>query len=343
MAKSQSVTVTDVSKVTGLSTATVSRVLNNSPLVREATRNKVMQAVRELGYTANYSARALARQRTDTIGVIFPGIDKGFFSEVLMGVNEVATYHNLHITVGFALNYKDEPALVSSYVHGGRVDSLILMNLGMPEDFLREIVRESMPIVLIDRPVKGAMVTNVRLDNANGADEAMTHLVTHGYKRIAIVRGPRETFDADQRWEGCQRAANRLGYDIDPELIWQGNFYDRSGYDLMKQWLLSGKELPDAVFAFNDPMAIGVLRALNEQGLNVPQDMALVGYDDMDSARYLGLTTVRSPMRKMGQVACRTVIEQLNSQEKRPTDHVLNTELVVRRSCGVRQDNVFIE
>lgn len=330
----RAVTVQDVSRQSGVSTATVSRVINESPKVSPETRVRVLKAIRELGYMRNHSARALARQRTDTIGVVFPGIDSGFFSEVLKGINEYAVSRDYHLMVAFSQGNQDEQDRVSEYLQAGRVDALILMNLGMSDDFVRQAAQRELPIVLIDRPVKSARVASVMIDNRSGADAAMTHLIGLGYQRIAILAGPRDTIDAEQRFEGCQVAAKRAGYNIDKSLIWPGNFFWESGYELMNNWLDVGKPLPDAMFALNDPMAMGVMESLHEHGLNVPGDMALIGFDDVQAARYLGLTTVRSPMRDMGRVAAEAAIN-LVSGGRTQVEQVLPTELIVRRSCGV--------
>ncbi len=330
------VTVLDVSRQSGVSTATVSRVINQSPKVRPATRVRVLKAIRKLGYMRNHSARALARQRTDTIGVVFPGIDSGFFSEVLKGINEYAVSRDYHLMVAFSQGTDNGHGRIAEYLQAGRVDALILMNLGMSDDFVRQAAQRELPIVLIDRPVKDARVASVMIDNRNGADAAMSHLLDLGYERIAIMNGPDGTIDAEQRFEGCQRAAKRTGYKFDKGLIWPGNFFWESGYELMNNWLDSGKPLPDAMFALNDPMAMGVMEAMHEHGLSVPDDMALVGFDDVQAARYLGLTTVRSPMREMGRVASEAAIN-LVTGGRTQLEQVLATELVVRRSCGVER------
>jgi len=327
------VTVQDVSKQSGVSTATVSRVINQSPKVRPATRVRVLKAIEQLGYMRNHSARALARQKTDTIGVVFPGIDSGFFSEVLKGINEYAVSRDYHLMVAFSQGQSEQDR-VSEYLQAGRVDALILMNLGMSDHFVRQAAQRELPIVLIDRPVKDARVASVMIDNLNGADAAMTHLLTLGHGRIAILAGPEGTIDADQRMEGCLRASKRAGYEIEKDLIWPGDFFWEGGYELMNNWLDSGKPLPDAMFALNDPMAMGVMEAMHERGLSVPNDMALVGFDDVQAARYLGLTTVHSPMREMGRAASEAAVN-LVTGGRTQLEQVLETELIVRRTCGV--------
>ncbi len=330
---SSSRTLHDVSRHLGVSTATVSRVLNGSDKVRQDTRDRVLRAIHDLGYTRNYAARALARQRTDTLGVIFPNIDSGFFSEVLKGIHEVASLADFHLMVAFSRSTTDEPDLVGEYLQGGRVDGLILMNLDMPEGFVRDTTRQRLPIVLVDRPVSGAEVATVSLDNIAGACDAVSHLLGHGYRRIAVIKGPDGTFDSEQRWIGCQRAFAQAGMAVDPELVWDGDFHKRSGYERVKMWLSAGKALPDAIFALNDAMAIGAMEALREFGLSAPQDVAIVGFDDIEAAPLLGLSTVRSPMREMGREAARALIELLRSGETR-TNRVLTTCFVARGTCG---------
>jgi len=326
-------TLQDVSRHLGLSTATVSRVMNGSSKVRPATRARVLRAIEELGYTRNYAARALARKQTDTLGVIFPNIDSGFFSEVLKGIHEVATLYKFQLMVAFSIGTRDEPDLVSEYLLGGRVDGLILMNLDMPEEFIRQAAQQRLPVALVDRPVGGADVAMVSLDNVIGAQQAVSHLIEHGYERIAVLKGPEGTFDAEQRWLGCQQVFDRVGRTPDPRLIWEGDFHRRSGYQRMSAWLDAGRQPPDAVFALNDAMAIGVMEALRERNLGVPDDVALVGFDDVEAAPLLGLTTVRSPMREMGRLASEAIIELLRNGRTR-TRRVLATELVVRQTCG---------
>lgn len=325
-------TLLDVCEHTGLSTATVSRVLNNSPRVRESTRRKVLAAMEDLGYMANHSARSLARRQTDTLGVVFPDIDGGFFSQVLRGINEIAAAEGFTLMVAFSLGSDSEVPLVRQYLTGGRVDGLILMNLGMPENFVRSAARDQLPIVLIDRPVQGADVATVTIDNIAGAESAMSHIIDRGYKQIAIIRGPENTYDAEERYLGCIQSAERAGIELDTELIWPGDFTEQSGYDAIKTWMSRGRALPEVIFALNDQMAMGVMEALQEAGLKVPDDVALVGFDDIKPSRLFGLTTVHSPTREMGEQACRAAISMVRGEHERDCK-VLPTHLVVRDSC----------
>ncbi len=329
-------TLYDICKITGLSTATVSRVLNDSPLVRPETRQKVLDAAKHLGYVPSPHARALAGSQTRTLGAIFPNIANGYFAEVLEGIDEAAAEHDFHVTAAFSRNRRAEEALVERFIRERRADALVLMHLLLPQEFVTEAASTGLPIVLIDRPIKGEHLVNLGVDNINGAQQAMLHLLNLGYRRIAIVKGPGANYDAVQRFEGAMAAAQRAKVQIDPELIWDGNFAEASGRVLMREWMDRGKPLPEAVFALNDDMAIGVMDALRERGLSAPQDVAVVGFDDTETARHVQLTTVRIPMRQMGRVAGLTAMRLARKQVDGLADTVMPTGLVVRRSCGAK-------
>jgi LacI family transcriptional regulator len=327
------VTLHDVCKRAGVSTATVSRVINHSPLVTDVTRARVLEAMRSLGYSPSHAARTLARQRSELIGVVFPHIASGFFTEVLGGINEVAAEHNFHLMTAFSHGLSDEEQFVKRLLTERRVDGLILMNLLLSDEFVAEAARGGIPIVLIDRPVEGSDLFAVSMDNRAGAEAAMGHLLGHGYRRVAILTGPGDSFDAQHRFEGCRAALGRAGIPESQVLLWKGSFTEKSGRAAIEGWLAQGRALPEAIFATNDAMALGALGALRERGLRVPDDVALVGFDDTESARHLELTSVRVPMQEMGRAAAEAAIEQISSRQAQPS-RVLDTELVVRRSCG---------
>jgi LacI family transcriptional regulator len=329
-------TLHDVCKKTGLSTATVSRVINNSPLVTKRTRARVVRAIKALGYHPSGAARTLSRKRSNMIAVIFPEIASGFYTEVLRGIDEIASEHNFHLTTAFAHGQRDEQTLALQALHEQWVAGLLILNLfevSLPAEAVKLAVEQHVPVVSIDRPVRASNVISISMDNIAGAAATMNHLFAHGYRDIGIIRGPRGNYDADQRWLGCQQAAEQAGVVLSEERVWTGTFVEGSGRLAMERWLDAGRPLPKAIFACNDAMAIGALGILRERGRKVPEDVALVGFDDVDSARHLGLTTVRVPMRAMGRAAAEVAIKQILGGEIQH-QHVLATQLVVRRSCG---------
>jgi LacI family transcriptional regulator len=237
----------------------------------------------------------------------------------------------------FSHGQADEERLVTRMVQERRADAIILMNLGDSDGFIRQSIQRGAPIVLIDRPVNGAKVCSISMDNEGGAESATKHLIEHGYKRIALLAGPADSYDAVHRLKGYKRALKETGIPVDPELIWPGAFTEESGREAMQRWLDDGNVLPDAIFATNDPMAFGVLDVLQERGLHVPDDVKLVGFDDDEATRHLGLTSVGVPMREMGRVAAASAIQQILTKEVQPR-RVLATKLVVRRSCGCKNN-----
>ncbi len=331
------VTLRDVCKRTGYSTATVSRVLNGSPLVTEATKKRVLAVVEELGYQPSHTARMLKLKRTDMLAVVFPPLDVGFFTEVLRGIDAATSEHNYHMMTAFSHGPEDERKLINRVIRERRADALILMNLTLPESYLRGLTRWGLPVTLIDRPVPRSKMASVSLDNRVGARAATQHLIEHGHKRIAFIRGPDGTYDADERLAAFRATMKEHALPVDERLIWSGRFTEPSGREAMSDWLDSGNSLPDAIFAGNDAMAIGALGVLRERGIDVPRDVALVGFDNVESARYLGLTTVNVPMRDLGAKAAQVAIDQVTRRQAGVT-HRLPTELVVRNSCGGHRD-----
>jgi len=326
------VTLFDICRKAGVSSATVSRVINNSPLVQEQTRQRVQKAIRALGYRPSHAARMLARQRTDTLGVIFPDIASGFYAEVLAGIDSVADESHYHILTAFAHGAKDTQSLMARFADERRVDAAILMNVyAHPDAFLRGLAKAGLPTVLLDQPAAG--LPTVSIDNQGGARQAVQHLVRLGHRRIAFIRGPDGNYDAAQRFSGWRETLRAAGLDPAADLVLPGDYSEQSGRAAAEALLRAGR-LPDAIFACNDAMALGALAVLREQGRRVPEDVALVGFDDMESARHLGLTSVRIPMRELGRTAAGLALALAQGSKLATSLTVMPTELMVRRSCG---------
>ncbi len=328
-----SVTLHDVCQRAHVSTATVSRVINQSSLVTADTRARVTKAIQILGYRPSYAARTLARQRTESLGVIFPEIAGGFFTEVLRGIDAVAAEHGFHLMTCFSHGQADEDRLVTRLLQERRVDALIWMNLSRGDGFVAPRAKPGTPIVLIDRPMHGTNWCSIRMDNAGGAEAATSHLLQHRRDHIAIITGPRDSHDAQRRLDGYRTALAKAGSAVEPQLVWKGEFTEQSGRAAMERWFGGAKKPPAAIFACNDAMALGALDVLREHGFRVPEDVAVVGFDDIESARHLGLTSVRVPMQDMGRAAAEAAIRQISGRQAQ-RQRVLPTTLVVRQSCG---------
>jgi DNA-binding LacI/PurR family transcriptional regulator len=329
----------------GLSQTTVSLVLNNSPSAKsipQETRDRVIEAAQRLNYRPNYFARSLRQSRSMSVGVLAPDLSEGYFTRVMSGVvEELTAAHYFYFTAC----HDWKPELIEMYPRllvERAVDGFLLLNtsagdLGVP-----------VPVVAISAHVDAENVTNIVLDHHSAVLEAMSHLAQLGHKRIAILRGPRAIPDSEFRWESCQRAAHELDLKLDPSLVvridtsgWSMKtghhpMAPEIGYKPMKALLERTRDF-SAVFCFNDIAAIGAMRALKEEGLRVPEDVSVVGFDDVLSAAYAtpSLTTVRQPLTEMGRRGAQILLERIAHPDRAfPAELVMSPELVVRESTG---------
>jgi LacI family transcriptional regulator len=301
-------TLYDVSRLSGASIATVSRVFSGKARVSDKTRQRVMDAARELAYEPSHAARALVGRRTHTLGAIFPEIASGFYADVLAGIDEVAAGAGFDVLASFVGARRSRPELVKRLIRQGRADALIVVNLDDSGDLTPDAIQE-LPIILVDHAINGSTLPVVGMDNVGGAEAMIEHLFEQGHRRIAILTGPDGNFDSAQRLMGCRQAVKRLGLNLDEQLIWRGAFTWSSGSRAAREFLESRQPLPDAIFCLNDAMAIGVLSELQRAGLTAPEDVALAGYDNVEAAGHLSLTSVACPMRLMGQLAARWAVD----------------------------------
>jgi DNA-binding LacI/PurR family transcriptional regulator len=218
---------------------------------------------------------------------------------------------------------------------------LLLLNLDDSRDLEPKDVQQ-LPIILIDREINGSNLPVVGMDNVGGAEAVIEHFFEQGHRRIALLTGPKGNYDSEQRLLGCRKAFTRLGLPLDESLIWTGGFTMASGIDAAGELLNSKAPLPDAIFCFNDSMAIGMINRFHGAGLSIPGDVAIAGYDNVDASEHLSLTSVACPMRLMGQLAARWAIELVNSGQKQ-VGHRVQVRLVVRDSSASRKSKAGTE
>lgn len=334
------VTIKNVAQRAGVSTATVSRVINHSPLVKPETREKVQGAIGELNYQLNVFAQGLSKNKANMIGVIVPpspGVCSAyFFKEILRGVNTAANAASYNLL----LNVDQSGALRNDYSSlflQRQVDGLVI--IAMPREALVNsgIMEKDMPLVLVNTPLKN--VSFVDADNVSGGFEATRHLIKLGHRRVGFINGVPASSNARDRLKGYRQALKKYNIQFDENLAAVGDFSQEKGYEAMKK-LLSIKNPPTAVFCANDLMAIGAIKAVSEKGRRVPEDVALVGFDDMDIADYIipPLTTVRQPVFEMGKIAVESLIALINNkQPQKPIQKMLKVELIIRQSCGFQK------
>lgn len=328
-------TIKHVAREAGVSVATVSRVMNQSALVAEGTRQQVLEVATRLGYVPHSGARSLITNRTSTIGVLLPDLYGEFYSEVIRGIDQTARKHGYHVLVSSShADQRDIEAVLRSM--RGRVDGLILMVPDIQVTPAVALLPEHFPLVLVNCSDMTDLHDAVSVANYEGAYAMVQHLMAQGHRRIAIITGSPRNFDAAERLRGYRAALKDAGLPQDPSLEVPGDFSEGSGFRAGQE-LASRSGRPSAIFASNDAMAIGALSALRARGLKVPDDIAVAGFDDIPMSAYVEppLSSVHVDISALGERATLRLLEALQQANGHPARReILPTTLVVRRSCG---------
>jgi LacI family transcriptional regulator len=330
-------TIRDVAREAGVSIATVSRVFNNSSLVSEDTAKRVRQAAAQFDYWPNSAAQSLTTNRSNTLGVLLPDLFGEFYSEVIRGIDSLARRESYQIMLSSS-HADNEEILMAARSMLGRIDGLLMM---APDDASADTVnriRRRIPLVLLNPATDSAQNCSISIDNFSGAREAVNHLLNLGHRRIAMVAGPPGNGDANERLRGFTQALSDAGQDPEEAIVVQGDFREPSGFSAGIE-LMKCVPRPSAVFVANDSMAVGLLAALEGLGVDVPGDLAVVGFDDVDIAGYLRppLTTVHIDAFALGQRAAQMMVNEIQSPEKGTNHHIkLPAVLKIRRSCGAQ-------
>ncbi len=320
-----------------MSIATVSRALNNNGPVREETRKKVLRIAEEFNYQPNPIARSLSRKKTDTIGVILPELVDEFFMDIIRGIDEESYRSNQYVMVSSSHSQRNIVKTLLEFMNSGRVDGVILMAPQMGGELSELIEKNKRPLVLLNagNTVPDSVCFNV--NNFQGAYSVTEHLVGHGYKRIAIIQGPEGNCDADDRFRGFKSALKKNSIKFLPSLKITGDFTEKSGYYGFMR-LLSQPEKPEAIFAANDMMALGAYEAARDSNVRIPQDVAIVGFDNVNISRLLTprLTTVHVPIVELGTKAVRYLLKMINGDvdPRESYREELTTGIVIGSSCG---------
>lgn len=337
------VTIREVARQAGVSVATVSRVFNDSPLVVKETQEKIRRIARKLNYVPNGSARSLSMKKTETVGLLLPDMHGEFFSEIIRGADAVARNFRYHLLV--SSSHSDSEALATAIrMMRGRIDGLIVMSPYLESDTLSSHSPGSLPTIVLNSPLPNLPFDCFKIDNTGGAEQMTRHLIEQGHRNIAIIRGDERNSDARERLNGFLHAMKKASIAVRREYIVMGDFTEESGYRGAIQ-LLTLQQPPGAVFASNDEMALGALRAFRERGLRVPHDIAVGGFDDIQMASLIhpSLTTVHISISELGSLAVHRLFELLKNKTHRhtPQSIVLPTALVVRESTRSAAVPVF--
>ncbi|MBP3961760.1 LacI family DNA-binding transcriptional regulator [Paenibacillus lignilyticus] len=324
-----SATIKDVAKMAGVAVSTVSYALNNSPKISEETRRKVVRAAEALNFRPSGAARNLKKRKSETIGLFLNDLGGPFYSQVIEGVQEIVASHDYNLIV--CSTYGGENSSAHRFLREKFVDGAIIMGTAISDSLILQVASESFPIVVLDRELRGDYVHNVLITNEQGGYDAVAHLIKLGRRNIEFLSGPSAAFDNTQRYEGYKRALLEHDLPVPKRIAMHGRFLEAGGYQAVKL-LLASKRLPDAIFAANDEMAIGAIRALHEAGLRVPEDIAIVGFDNINLAPLIrpALSTIGHSKFEVGAIATQLVFNARKEEDV----IILPTQLIARQSCG---------
>ncbi len=329
-------TIKDIARKAGVSPSVVSRALNNKYGVNDETKAKILKIAREMKYYPNALARSLVTRKTETIGAVMADISEPYYSQIIKGMYTVADKSGYTLLFSNSYENLEETNILQTLVDSERVDGLVIVGSSTREkNFALNLLERKVPFVLVERKFFDPRVNCLWVDNIQGAYEATNYLIKQGHQRIAHITGTLDFQVALDRLEGYKRALADAGIPFAKELVNTGNFIWQDGYKATKE-LLHSQTRCTAIFASNDTMAYGTLQALSEAGIAVPEDIAVIGFDDLEFSLLTNppLTTVKQPRFELGKKALSVLIALLNGEQKEEGVNIsFPTELIIRRSA----------
>lgn len=330
-------TIYEVSKLAGVSLATVSRVMNNSGKVTVKTRQKVLKAIEELGYRPNSMAQSLASKRSNSVGVLIPELHGPFFGVMLSSVERELREagKRVVITAGHSDERKEKDCI--EFLLDSKCDALILHIYSVSNRFIKDLSKGSVPIVLLNGFLPEIADRCISLDNEHGGYVATKSLLERGHRQIAYVSGPHWKVDSFKRLSGHKRALTEFGIEVDEQLIFEGDFEEASGRQAMNHFLKLGVSFTGVICA-NDEMAGGVMDTARTHGLKIPDDVSVIGFDNVDFTRFLNpkLTSIDCRIDEMGQMAARCVLKNAYGESDLDIQNTFEPNLVLRESVKSR-------
>ncbi len=326
--------IKDVAREAGVSIATVSRVLNDIDVVNEDTKKKVLDAIKKLGYRPNIVARSLKTQRTKTIGILLPDISNQFYPEIVRGAEDVSNIYDYNIILcNSDLDIEKEKEYLR-VLKEKMVDGVLYMSSSLQDEILELINELDLKTVLIETKDKDGKLPSVTIDNIKGSYDSTKYLIEKGIKEIAFIGTQKDNMNAwGERYIGYEKAMKEAGIEIDPELIYLNSMKVKTGYEGIQEFIKNNKKFKGVVCA-SDDIAMGALNSLRDNGLEVPKDVSVIGFNDnyVASIFYPKITTISQPTYDMGSVAMRMLIKILNKKELDNSNYILEHQLVERES-----------
>lgn len=341
------VTIYDVAKKAGVGIGTVSRVINNSPQISPKTRTKVQKVIKELKYQPYSMAQGLARKKTNTIACIVPFFTGYFYFELLNGVQQALSKHGYDLILYSVNLFEKKVEIFSRTLRERRVDGVLIFSMTISDDYARKFIHSKLPITLVDSYHKD--LDSISIENREGAFFATEHLINMGHSKIGMINGNLSSAPARIRLEGFKNALQKHNISPNEKYIVNINPNDASqiklndgfnklaGYQAMTHILGDKNDRPTAVFISSDIQATGAIKAIQEAGMKIPRDIAIIGFDGIELSEYLGLTTMKQPLFEMGTLAVEQLIKKIDSTSSNGVfKKLFHPELVIRETCGAK-------
>lgn len=327
-------TIRDVAELAEVHPSTVSRVINGDSRISEKTKNKVLLIIKKLGYTPNAIARGLKTKRTYTLGMLIPDITNPFFAELARGVEDAANENGFNIILCNSDDKLKKERTYLEILREKRVDGLILGTAHIRDKSILELEKKKFPYILISRNVERLNKNCIIIDDLAGGMMATEYLIKLGHHRIAHITGPLKTRSGLNRLKGYQLALKKHKIEYNDELVGEGDFRIKGGYQVMKRFLKLTKP-PTAIFAANDLLALGAMQAIQKKNFHIPEDFSVIGFNDIELASFVypPLTTIRQPMQKMGALALKMLLKIIEEGEFNQKKVTLKPKLIIRESC----------
>lgn len=328
-------TIFDIARESGVSYSTVSRTLNGFEFVKDSTRERVLSAAEKLGYVPNQQARSLAGGPSNLIGVLVPTLTNGYIIEILQSIDDELTHSNYNLILYTTNRHQGTEATYAATIMNGAADGLLLVAPLISDSYLDVLRQRDFPYVLIDQEDRSGQSTVVNAKNRQGAYAATQYLIELGHRRIGFIAGLPQLSSAIERFEGYRAALSDYGIPFREDYVAPGDFRTQVGYQAAQK-LLALPDAPTAIFATNDLSALGAMEAIRERNLRIPEDVSVIGFDDIPQAAmtYPKLTTVRQPLDQMGREAVHLLLERLENPALELRRVTLETQLIIRDSCA---------
>jgi LacI family transcriptional regulator len=333
-------TIKDIARIASVSHTTVSRALNNQSRIRNETKEKILSIAKELNYSPNFIARSLVMNRSRTLGLVITTIANPFYTELAQGIEATSRKLGYNIILCSTQSDLETEKLYIDMLRSKGVDGIIFTSAHMDDPNIVELAEEGFPIMLVNRktyhPIVKEKVDYVGIDNIQGGFLAVEHLIRLGHQRIGIIGGSSESSVGFERLEGGKKALEGYGLKQIDDYFLEGDFLKESGYRGGMKFIKMA-DPPTAIFAANDYMALGAYQAVVEEGLKVPEEMAIVGFNDIEFTAMKGveLTTIGQKKYEMGALSVETLVEKIEGREPGPSrEIILKPELIIRKSCG---------